>query len=374
MSGNERDYESSAMKRLRERIAAIRPLDEAVMQQARERQNQLTKPPGSLGRLEELSIRLAGITGSLRPPLERKTVVVMAADHGVAAEGVSAYPQAVTAQMVANFIQGGAAINVLARRAGARVLVVDIGVATEIPLRAENFLQRKIAPGTRNLAAGPAMTWQEMADAIAVGLDIAEQEVARGMDILITGDMGIGNTTASSAIVAAVTGVPVEEVTGRGTGIDDSHLKQKIAIIERAIAVNQPNRNDPLDILAKLGGFEIAGLVGAIIGAASYRVPILVDGFISTAAALLAAELAPLACRYMIAAHSSVERGHRIMLEHLELQPLLNLDLRLGEGTGAVLALPLLENAVAILNEMATFEQAAVSREGNPATQPEPNR
>lgn len=366
MSENESGHESSAMKRLHERIAAIAPLDEATMRQARERQNQLTKPQGSLGRLEELSIRLAGMTGSLRPPLERKTVVVMAADHGVAADGVSAYPQAVTAQMVANFIQGGAAINVLARRTAARVLVVDIGVATEISLRAENFLQRKIASGTRNLATGPAMTRQEMADAIAVGLDIVEQEVARGLDILITGDMGIGNTTASSAIVAAVTAVPVEEVTGRGTGIDDAHLKRKVAIIKQAIALNQPNRHDPFDILAKLGGFEIAGLVGAIIGAASHRIPILVDGFISTAAALLAAELAPLACGYMIAAHSSVERGHRIMLEHLELQPLLNLDLRLGEGTGAVLAIPLLENAVAILNEMATFEQAAVSRAGQP--------
>ncbi len=331
-----------------------------VQETARARQLMLTKPAGSLGQLEDLSIQLAAITGTLKPSLAHKAVIVMAGDHGVAREGVSAYPSEVTPQMVLNFLHGGAAINVLARQADARVVVVDVGVASD--LAPQPGLQIcKIARGTQNMAIGPAMTRAQAEDAITVGLQIVEAQIARGLDLVATGDMGIGNTTPSSAIVTAITGRPVADVTGRGTGVDDAGLARKIKTIERALEVNRPDPGDALDVLTKVGGFEIAGLAGVIIGGAAQRVPVVIDGFISGAAALIAAGLVPEVKPYLIAAHQSVEIGHRVMLQHLGLRPLLNLNLRLGEGTGAALAFHLIEAAVRILNEMATFAEAGVS-------------
>ena len=345
---------------IEEIIANIPPLDEAAMQSARARQDRLTKPRGSLGRLEELSIQLAGMRADPFPSVERKAVIVMAADHGVAREGVSAYPAEVTAQMVLNFLRGGAAINVLARQAGARVTVVDIGVAVEFE-PTPGLVRRKVMCGTRNQAEGPAMTRAEAKQAIQVGLDVLSEEAAHGLDIVATGDMGIGNTTPSSAIVAAMTGLPVAQVVGRGTGIDDQGLERKIKVIEKSLAVNQPDRNDPMDVLHKVGGLEIAGLTGVMLGAASQRIPVVVDGFISTAAALIAVALAPRALEYLISAHQSVEIGHQVMLKHLNLVPLLDLNLRLGEGTGAALAFSLIEASTRLLREMATFDEAGVS-------------
>jgi nicotinate-nucleotide--dimethylbenzimidazole phosphoribosyltransferase len=282
----------------------------------------------------------------------------MAADHGVVAEGVSAYPAAVTAQMVANFARGSAAINVLARQVGARVVVVDVGVAADLPAEVP-IVHHKVAAGTANLALGPALSTAQMQAAINVGLDIAAAEPRP--DIVCLGEMGIGNTTAASAIIAAITGRPVAEVTGRGTGIDDATWSHKVSVIERGLRVNRPRAADPLDVLAKVGGLEIAGLVGLTLGAAARRIPIVVDGFIATAAALVAVELAPAARSYLIAAHRSVEIGHRVALERLELEPLFALDLRLGEGTGAALALPIIDAALAVLDEMATFEEAGIA-------------
>jgi len=345
---------------IREIIEQIPPLDEDAMHAARARQDTLTKPRGSLGRLEELSIQLAGMKADPLPSVERKAVIVMAADHGVALEGVSAYPAEVTLQMVLNFLHGGAAINALARQAGARVTVVDIGVAANFD-PTPGLIQRKVMCGTRNLAQGPAMTRAEAERALQVGMDVLNEEAARGLDIVATGDMGIGNTTPSSAIVAAITGLPVAHVVGRGTGIDDKGLEHKIKVIEQALAVNQPDSKDAMDVLHKVGGLEIAGLAGVMIAAASHRIPVVVDGFISTAAAMIAVGLAPRARDYLIGAHQSVEIGHQAMLKHLNLTPLLDLNLRLGEGTGAALAFHLIEASTRILREMATFDEAGVS-------------
>jgi nicotinate-nucleotide--dimethylbenzimidazole phosphoribosyltransferase len=285
---------------------------------------------------------------------------VMAADHGVAGEGVSAYPSDVTAQMVLNFVHGGAAINVLAQQARARVTVVDIGVKADFePL--PGLVRRKVMCGTRNMAQGPAMTPEEAEQALQVGVDVLYEEAARGLDLVATGDMGIGNTTPSSAIVAIMTGLPLEQVVGRGTGIDDQGLERKIRVIEQSLAVNQPNAKDARDVLHKVGGLEIAGLAGVMIAAASRRIPIVVDGFISTASAMIAAGLAPGVRDYLISAHQSVEIGHQVMLRHLNLKPLLDLNLRLGEGTGSALAFHLIEASTRILREMATFEEAGVS-------------
>jgi nicotinate-nucleotide--dimethylbenzimidazole phosphoribosyltransferase len=341
-------------------IGAVAPLDETAARLAAERQAQLTKPPGSLGRLEGLAVQIAGITGQVRPRLPRKAVIVMAADHGVTAEGVSAYPSEVTAQMVGNFLAGGAAINVLARLAGARVVVVDVGVAGEIP-PADGLVVRKVARGTRNLAVEAAMTREEAAAAIEVGIEVVEAEWRRGLDLVATGDMGIGNTTASAAIVALLSGRPVAEVVGRGTGVDDAGLARKVGAIERGIAATRPDISDPLDVLAKVGGLEIAGLAGVILGGAARRMPVVVDGFISGAAALVAGALCPSARPYIIASHRSVEVGHAAALETLGLRPLLDLDLRLGEGTGAAIAMKLVDGALAIQDEMATFSEAGVS-------------
>jgi len=346
--------------KLQQIIRQIEPLDAEAMRLAQARQDTLTKPQGSLGRLEELSIQVAGIQGRARPVIESKVIVTMAADHGVTEEGVSLYPQEVTVQMVLNFLRGGAGINVLARHVNVRVVVVDMGVASEL-LPHPGLVVKKIAYGTRNMARGPAMEREEALRALDAGIEVVEEELAKGMDVLGTGDMGIGNTTASSAIVAAITGAPVAQVTGRGTGVNDERLRHKIEVIERALEVNQPDPADPVDVLAKVGGFEIGGLVGAILGAAAHRVPVVLDGFIAGAVGLIAVRLAPQVREYLIAAHRSVEIGHSLVLEHLGLKPLLDLDLRLGEGAGAALGISLVEAAVKILNEMATFSVAGVS-------------
>lgn len=348
------------MDKLERTMRQIKPLDVDAMQQARARQDTLTKPRGSLGRLEELSIQVAGITGQARPRIENKVIVTMAGDHGVVAEGVSAYPSEVTIQMVYNFLRGGAGINVLARHVGARVVIVDMGVAGELEPHPD-LVNRKVAFGTRNMAQGPAMSRAQAIQAVVAGIEVVEQELVKGMDIVGVGDMGIGNTTPASAITAAITGAPVAEVTGRGTGIDDEQLRHKVVVIEQALALNQPDPEDPLDVLAKVGGFEIGGIAGVAIGAAAHRIPVVLDGFIAGAGALIAAELAPQVKDYMIAAHQSVENGHRWILDRLGLTPLFDLGLRLGEGTGAALGISIVEAAVKILNEMATFGEADVS-------------
>jgi len=340
----------------------IKPLDQSAMQAARERQNQLTKPAGSLGRLEELSIQLAGIQRKALPSVKEKAVIVMAGDHGVAAEGVSAYPQEVTPQMVLNFLNGGAAINVLARHVGARVVVVDMGVANDIPSADAKLIRRRVGSGTMNLARGPAMTREQAEESIQSGIEAALAEISKGADILGTGDMGIGNTTPSAAIACALMNVSAEKIAGRGTGVDDEGLKRKIAVIEKGLQVNQPDPNDGMDVLARVGGFEIGGLAGVILGAASQHVPVMMDGFISTAAAMIAVTLAPQCKEYLIAAHRSKENGHALMLEWLGVKPLLDLDLRLGEGTGAALGISMAEAACKILSEMATFGEAGVSQ------------
>ncbi len=347
------------MDHILELAKTIPPFDSAAAEQARARQLQLTKPTGSLGRLEAIAIQMSGITGEVLPIAPLKAVIVMAADHGVTDEGVSAYPAAVTPQMVYNFLQGGAGINALSRQAGAEVVVVDVGVAAE--LAHPRLLSRKVRMGTANMAHGPAMTREEALQAIAVGIEVLDSLSQRGVDLLAVGEMGIGNTTAASAITACLTRVPVDLVTGRGTGISDEQLAHKVQVIERALAYNKPDANDPLDVLAKVGGLEIAGLVGVIIAAAARRIPVVLDGFISGAAALVAFGLNPAVRDYLFAGHVSVERGHRIILEKIGLSPLLDLELRLGEGTGAVLAMHIIEAALRTHGEMATFADAGVS-------------
>lgn len=348
------------MDKLTRTIEMIKPLDKEALIKARARQDILTKPQGSLGRLEELSVQLAGIQGKAVPQIKNKAIMVMAGDHGVVAEKVGNWPQEVTAQMVYNFLGGGAGINVIARQAGARVIVVDMGVATELT-SSPQLISRKIDFGTRNMALGPAMTAEQAVKSIETGIELVSAEVTKGLDILGTGDMGIGNTTASSAIFAAITGRPVAEITGRGTGLTDEQLAHKVSVINRALEVNQPDPAQSLDVLAKVGGFEIGGLAGVMLAAASNRIPVVIDGFISGAAALIATTLCPALKDYLIAAHLSTEAGHRLLLEHLGLKPLLSLDMRLGEGTGAALGIFLAEAAVRVLTEMATFAEAGVS-------------
>ncbi len=347
------------METLKRTIANIKPLDAAAMRAARERQDALTKPPGSLGRLEELSIQIAGIQGKASPVINNKAMIVMAGDHGVVAERIGNWPQEVTAQMVANFLNGGAGINVLARHAGARVRFVDMGVASDLPAHPA-LLVRKVGFGTNNMCRGPAMTPEQAVRAIENGISVLGEEAGLGLDIVGTGDMGIGNTTASSAIFAALTGRPAADVTGQGTGLSEEQLARKVAAVEKALEINKPNPSDPLDVLAKVGGFEIGGLAGVMLGAAARRIPVFIDGFISGAAALIAAALAPQLKDYLIAAHVSAEQGHVKMLAYLGLEPLLNLGLRLGEGTGAALGISLAEAAARTLNEMATFAEAGV--------------
>ncbi len=344
-----------------EAVRRIQPVDRDVAARAQARLDRLTKPLGSLGRLEETAVRYAMITGEVKPNVPRGVVFTFAADHGVATEGVSAYPQEVTPQMVLNFLRGGAGVNVLARHAGVDVRVVDIGVAYDfgsIP----GLIQKKIMPGTNNLLVKSAMSREQAGQALQVGVDLATGAAREGIRLIGTGEMGIGNTTPSAAITAVMTGRPVAEVTGRGTGIDEAGHARKVAVIQQALDRHRLDHADALDVLAKVGGLEIAGLAGLMLGAAAARVPVVLDGFIAGAAALIAVGLQPLCREYLIASHRSVERGHQAILDHLGLKPLLDLDLRLGEGTGACLGMGLVQAAIKILTEMATFDEAGVSQ------------
>jgi nicotinate-nucleotide--dimethylbenzimidazole phosphoribosyltransferase len=344
------------VERLKQICADVPELDAAAMAAARARLETLTKPSGSLGRLETLAIALAGMRGEPRPRLARKVIALCAGDHGVAAAGVSAYPPEVTAQMLANFLRGGAAISVLARRLGAEVRVADLGVLGS-PLAELGLARWKVRAGTRDFRSGPALSREEALRSVEAGIELAQRA-----DVLLTGDMGIGNTSASSAIIATFTGAPAAELIGRGTGLDDAAWARKREIIEAALRLHRPDPRDPLGVLACFGGCEIGALAGLILGAAARRIPVLLDGIASGAAALLARALEPRALAFCIAGHVSAEPAHRIALGALGLRPLLDLELRLGEGTGAALALPLLDAACLILDEMATFEEAAVSQ------------
>jgi len=345
---------------LEETISLIRPPDPRIMEKAQARLDDLTKPRGSLGRLEELAKQIAGITGSLKPPLDRKAVLVMAGDHGVAQEGVSAYPREVTMQMVLNFLAGGAAINVLARHIGAEVYVADMGVAAGFDPH-PGLIDRKVAPGTASMTAGPAMDRKQAAASIEGGIDAAGLLIDKGFNIIGAGDMGIGNTTASSAITSVICGADASMVTGLGTGIQAPVLEKKIKTIEKAISINNPDPGDAIDVLSKVGGFEIGGIAGAILCCAARSIPVVIDGFISAAGALIANAVEPGSSAYMIPSHCSVERGHRIALSHLGLKPLFDLDMRLGEGTGAAIGISIAEAAVKIMDEMATFSSAGIS-------------
>jgi nicotinate-nucleotide--dimethylbenzimidazole phosphoribosyltransferase len=359
---------SSAVPRLHEAIGRVRPVDVTWRDRAEARLDELTKPPHSLGRLEWIAARLCAIQETVTPRVAPRRIVVFAADHGVTEEGVSAYPSAVTAQMVGNFLRGGAAINVLARAAAADVCVVDVGVAGDIDTsgQAAAFVSRRVRPGTRNMTKGPAMSEDELASALRVGLDIADGAARDGVAVIACGDMGIGNTTASSAMTAAFLGVAAAQVTGPGTGIDGEMLARKIDVVRRALAANQPG-HDPLAILRTVGGLEIAAIAGAYVGAAAHRMAIVGDGFIATAAALVAASICPPFLDCWFAGHRSSEPGHMLQLGFLRQRPLLDLEMRLGEGTGAALAMSLFGAAAAVMNEMATFDSAGVAgRADNP--------
>ncbi len=348
------------MDRIHQAIKGIKPLDEKAMAEARTRQDDLTKPQGSLGQLESVSVQIAGIKGEARPRIAHKVIFTLAGDHGITRSGVSAYPSEVTPQMVYNFLRGGAGINVLAKQVGARVVVADLGVASTFEPHPQ-LKNKKVGMGTRNMAEGPAMSRQEAIRSIEAGMELVEEELTNGIDILGTGDMGIGNTTPSSAITSVFTEADVAAVTGKGTGLDDEGWGRKVKMIEEALEINQPNPRDAIDVLSKVGGFEIGGIAGLILAGARYRIPVVIDGFISGASALIATSLAPEVKPYLIASHQSAEPGHQKILEHLGLKPLLNLDLRLGEGTGAALGIFLVEASLKILNEMATFAEAGVS-------------
>lgn len=351
------------MNLLTRTVQRIVPQDAEWRARAKARLDQLIMPHWALGRLMDLAMDLAGIARSMSPPVARKTIVTMAGDHGVASEGVSKYPQEVTRQMVLGFVGGIAGINALARLAGARVVVVDMGVAADLSLLAKEgkIIDKKVAWGTGNIAAGPAMTHQQAVQAVEAGIEVVEQW-AETTDVFGVGDMGIGNTTPSTAVVAAFTGLPVASLTDRGTGLDDGQLARKTAVIEIALAINRPDPHDALDVLAKVGGFEIGGIAGVVLGAAARQKPVVVDGFISTAGAMVGHALCPASADYVIAAHRSAEKGHSAMHAHLGRTPLLDLGLRLGEGTGAALAMHLVEAAQRILTEVATFEEAHVSK------------
>ena len=345
---------------INEVVRSITPVSEEKLIEAQKHLDSLTKPPGSLGRLEELAGRYAAIKSLTSPQVRKKAVYVFAADHGVAQQGVSAFPAEVTPQMVLNFLKGGAAINVLANHFGAEVMVVDMGVNydfDEIP----GLLNRKIAMGTRDLSLGPSMTRMQAETAVQTGMELACEASNKGVDILGTGDMGIANTTASVALVAALTQRPVGDITGRGTGIDDTALQKKIEIVERALELNQPDINDPLDVLAKVGGFEIAGIAGFILGSAASRTPVVIDGLISGAGALIAHRLNPAVGDYMFMSHRSKEPAHPIIFDQIQQEALFDFGMRLGEGTGAIIGMNLLEAGVKIFSEMATFENAGVS-------------
>lgn len=341
----------------------IEGTDEGLLNLATARLDSLTKPQGSLGRLEEFAKRIVAITGDSMPPLfGKKAIFTFAGDHGVVDEGVSLFPKEVTVQMVHNFLQGGAGINVLARHAGADVVVVDMGVDHDFD-DDPGLIRKKVVRGTRNMRKGTAMTRDEAAQTIETGIALAKEYADKGYRLFGTGDMGIGNTTPSSAIAAVMTGASAAEVTGKGTGISDESLRHKITVIEDAIALNKPDPADPVGVLAKVGGAEIGGIAGFILGAASLRIPVVVDGIISTAGAIIAWSIAPAVRDYMFAAHNSVEKGHSVMLKKIGLEPVLDMGLRLGEGTGAALAMTLIEAGLKIYREMATFDEAGVSKE-----------
>ena len=339
---------------------AIQPVSSEFLREAQKRIDMLAIPRGSLGKLTELGKKYAAIRQNLKPEITKKKIFTFAADHGVVAEGVSAFPSEVTQQMVLNFIRGGAGVNVLARHAGADVEVVDIGVDHDVK-EMKGLRINKIARGTRNIAKEPAMTRDEALKAMQVGLDLAMEAVVDGVDIIGTGDMGIGNTTPSSAIITVFSGLPVSKVTSRGTGINDESLKVKISTIEKALALHKPVKDDPLDVLAKVGGLEIAGIAGLIIGAAAKGIPVVIDGFISTAGAVVVCKMNHVIGDYLFASHISVERGHRVMLNQLGLEPLFDFNLRLGEGTGAALGISIVEAGVRLMTEMLTFDEAGVT-------------
>lgn len=341
-------------------ISSITPADPLAISAARSRQTQLTKPPGSLGRLEELSVQLAGIFGTERPAIRGKTIVVAAGDHGVVRQGITGYPQEVTLQMVQNFLASGAAINAVAQHSGIDLVIVDAGVARPLPDHPDLKIVRA-GPGTADISKGPAMTRCQARRCLTAGIRLALDAASQGADLIGTGDMGIGNTTPSSAIASALTAEPPEVTTGRGTGRNNNELQHKTAVVKEALSVNRPNPDDPIDVLAKVGGFEIGVLAGIVLGAAYTRRVIVLDGFVSGAAALIAQNLCPRTRGYMFAAHLSAEKGHRVVLSHLGLRPVLDLGMRLGEGTGAALAMPIIEAAASCLSDMATFAEAGVS-------------
>jgi nicotinate-nucleotide--dimethylbenzimidazole phosphoribosyltransferase len=342
----------------------IRGVDAGARAAAAERLDRMTKPRGSLGRVEEVAIALAGIAGECPPPIpEPAAVAVFAADHGVHAQGVTPWPQEVTAQMVANFLAGGAVVNAFARRAGATVHVVDVGVAATLD-PAPGLTDRRVAPGTADMTAGPAMTREQVVAAVEAGIATADELAAAGHRCLVTGDMGIANTTAAAALICVFTGADPAEATGRGTGIDDETLARKTDVVNRALARHRPDAADPLGVLAAVGGLEHAALTGFVLGAAALRLPVLLDGVSAGAAALVVAALEPAALGYCLAGHRSAEPGHRLALEHLGLRPLLELEMRLGEGTGALLALPVLQAAAQALQDVATFDEAGVVDKG----------
>lgn len=349
------------MKLIEKALKGIDGLDKDSMERAKKRLDSLTKPKGSLGVLEELAVKLAGIKKESMPEIKDKVIIVMAGDHGVVEEGVSAYPQEVTPQMILNFLSGGAAINVLARHAGARIVCVNVGSAADV--YHESLVSKKVKRGTDNIARGPAMSREEAVRCIEAGIEVVWQEIDRGADLIGTGEMGIGNTTPSSAILAVYSERPLEELVGRGTGIGDDRLNLKLRAIKRALEINQPDPRDPVGVLAKVGGLEIGAIAGCILGAASRRVPVVIDGFISTAGALIAGRIEPRCIDYMIASHVSQEPGHGIMLRLMGLEPMIHMKMRLGEGTGAALAFNMVEAATKIIREMATFDDAGVSRE-----------
>jgi len=347
---------------LEKTVDQIRELDAQAMEKARDHQKNLIKPYGSLGMLEDVAVKIAGMTGEVKPCLDNKAVITCAGDHGVASLGVSVADQDVTQQMVRGFLNGGAAINVITRHTGARVVCVDMGMikAVDDP----RLLARRIGPGTDNIAQGPAMTREQARAAVEAGIEVATEEVRKGAQLLATGDMGIGNTTPSTAILAAFTGFPVDLIVGKGTGIGDDALRRKARIVKEALEVNKPDARDGLDVLANVGGFEIGGIAGVILGAAACRVPVVIDGFISGAGAMIARALAPRSVDYMLASHLSEEPGHRIMLTWIGARPMLNMNMRLGEGTGAALTFTLIDAAMKIVREMATYDEAGVSDAG----------
>ncbi len=352
---------TSSWELLATTVANVGELDASLMEMAGNRQLQLSKPVNALGSLERLSIRLAGITGQLDPSLRPRTLILCAGDHGITQEGVSAFPSAATAQMVRNCLAGGAGVNVLARQFDVTVKLLDVGIAEELPNHPQLY-KHKIQLGTKNFANEEAMTRQEAVHAIEAGIQTALIEAENGAKLFVIGDIGVGSTTSASAIAALMCKLPVSQVTGMGTGIGLLGWRRKCEVIERALLLHLPDANDPIDLLSKVGGFEIAAMVGVIIAGASLRLPVLLDGLVSTAAAAIAAKLCIGTKSFMIAGHRSVEPGHGALLEHLDLTPILELNLAIGEGVGSILSIPILEAAVATLNQMATFEETKIER------------